>query len=1114
MVELTQTYDASKIQVLEGLEAVRRRPAMYIGSTGQTGLHHLVYEVVDNSIDEVLAGFCKNIDVIIHPDNSVTVLDDGRGIPVDPLKDVKDPKLKGKSALEVVMTTLHAGGKFDRKAYKVSGGLHGVGVSVVNALSEWLEVEVYRDGKVYTQKYARGKPQTPVEKKGTTDDTGTKVTFSPDAEIFKTIEFSFDVLSNRLRELAFLNPGTKITIIDEREDKQHTFNYEGGISEFVKFLNTNKDVLHPEPIYFSKVKDDISIDVAIQYNDGYSEQMFTFANNINTVEGGTHLSGFRSALTRVINDYIKKNELLKNKEISITGDDCREGLTAVISVKIPNPQFEGQTKTKLGNSDVEGIVKSIVGDALGAFFEENPSIANKIVEKVINAAEAREAARKARELTRRKGALDTASLPGKLADCSERDPGKCELYIVEGDSAGGCFSGDTKVALIDGRQLSFKELVEEYNKGKKNYCYTIKKDGNIGVAEIINPRLTKKSAEVVKVVLDNNEEIICTPNHRFMLRDGVYKMAKDLKENDSLMPFYRQYSKIGKRITIEDYEMVFNPKDNRWIFTHLLSDLYNLEKGVYLEKDGNCIHHKDFNKLNNNPDNLIRMSKEEHILLDSKILDKTIHREDVKEKLPQIHKTKEYRERRYNAYNQTYLKKALKVLSEIYNKNRFIDEKNYENVRKTKTGRSILKYKTICQRFFYGDEEKLKQAVINYNHKVKKVIPLEEKIDVYDIEVPETHNFALASGVFVHNSAKQARDRTFQAILPIKGKIINVEKSRLTKVLSNDEIRTIITAVGAGVGQEEFDINKVRYHKIIIMTDADVDGAHIRTLLLTFFYRQMLPLIEKGYIYIAQPPLYKIKKDKKEMYIETEEQMEKFLLEQASLQTTITQLTNKKTYKDKEVYSLFKDLIELDNLLKRLAKKKVFWKDYLKFREEKKMPLYRIETEDGISFIYSDKEWKQFKSLYIQRHQITEEEFGRSVKDLWELGRIGVVVKKLENIGFDLNNYDEPDKKPVYRITDSDNDIFELSNFKSVIETIKEIGRKGVTIQRYKGLGEMNPEQLWETTMDPRRRKLLQVKLEDAVEAERIFTTLMGDKVEPRRVFIETHALEVKNLDI
>ncbi|MBU2567535.1 MAG: DNA gyrase subunit B, partial [Elusimicrobia bacterium] len=404
---LNGSYDASKIQVLEGLEAVRRRPAMYIGSTGLPGLHHLVYEVVDNAIDEVLAGYCKNIDIIIHPDNSVTVIDDGRGIPVDTVKDVKDPRLKGKPALEIVMTVLHAGGKFDRKAYRVSGGLHGVGVSVVNALSEKLEVEVYRDGRIYTQEYARGKPQSTVQQKGKTDDSGTKVTFFPDTQIFKDINFSFDVLSNRFRELAFLNPGTKITIMDEREDKEHTFNYEGGISTFVKFLNANKDVLHPQPIYFSKVKDDISLEVAMQFNDSYSEQMFAFVNNINTTEGGTHLTGFRAALTRVINDYIKKNELLKSKqELNIAGDDTREGLTAVISVKMPNPQFEGQTKTKLGNSDVEGVVKSLVGDLLSAYFEENPSVANKIVEKVVTAAEAREAARKARELTRRKGALD------------------------------------------------------------------------------------------------------------------------------------------------------------------------------------------------------------------------------------------------------------------------------------------------------------------------------------------------------------------------------------------------------------------------------------------------------------------------------------------------------------------------------------------------------------------------------------------------------------------------------------------------------------------------------------------------------------------------------------
>ncbi|MEW6040513.1 MAG: DNA topoisomerase (ATP-hydrolyzing) subunit B [Elusimicrobiota bacterium] len=797
-----EVYDASKIQVLEGLEAVRRRPAMYIGSTGTPGLHHLVYEVLDNSIDEVLAGFCENIDVIIHPDNSVTVIDDGRGIPVDPVKDVKDPKLKGKTALEVVMTVLHAGGKFDRKAYKVSGGLHGVGVSVVNALSEYLEVEVYRDGYIYTQKYERGKPVAPVKKGVKTDDKGTKVTFMPDDKIFKDINFSFDVLSNRLRELAFLNPGTKITIIDEREDKEHTFNYKGGIVDFVKFLNTNKDVLHPKPIYFSKQKEELSIDVAIQYNDAYSEQMFTFVNNINTIEGGTHLAGFRSALTRVINDYIKKNGDKKAQEMNITGDDTREGLTAVISIKIPNPQFEGQTKTKLGNSEVEGVVKSIVGDALGAYFEETPPVANKIVEKIVNAAEAREAARKARELTRRKGALDTASLPGKLADCSERDPEKCELFLVEGDSAGG--------------------------------------------------------------------------------------------------------------------------------------------------------------------------------------------------------------------------------------------------------------------------------------------------------------------------SAKQARDRTFQAILPLKGKIINVEKARITKVLSNDEIRTLVTAVGAGIGDEEFDAAKVRYRKIIIMTDADVDGAHIRTLLLTFFYRQMKPLITNENVFIAQPPLYKIKKGKTEMYLETEEQLEKFIVDQATDQLVITQLNGaRKVFKDKEIIAIFKDLLLLDNYLRRLARKGVKWADYQQFKKKKQIPLYRVDAGEGVKFIFSDKEWKQFKTEYFTKHaELTEESFGKIYKDLWELSKIDKISERLEQSGFDVSNYDVPQEKPLYRIKTVDGNLYDLSNFLSLVEKIREIGRKDATIQRYKGLGEMNPEQLWETTMDPKGRKLLLVKLQDAAEAENIFTILMGDKVEPRREFIERYALDVKNLDI
>ncbi len=825
MVKAVETsYGASEIQVLEGLEAVRQRPGMYIGSTGPSGLHHLVYETVDNSIDEVLGGHATFVDVIIHNDNSVTVLDDGRGIPVDPMKDVRDPKLKGKPALEVVMTVLHAGGKFDKKAYKYSGGLHGVGISVVNALSEWVEVEVSREGKVHKQRYERGVPTGPVKQIGKTEDHGTKVTFHPDGQIFGDIQFSFDTLSNRLRELAFLNQGTKITLVDEREDKELTYNYAGGIISFVEFLNANKGRLYPEPIYFKKEKEGVLVEIAVQYNDSYNEQVFSFVNNINTIHGGTHLTGFRSALTRVLNDYVKKNDLLKGRNIALTGDDSREGLCAVISVKVPNPQFEGQTKTKLGNGEVEGIVKSVVGDALSIFFEEHPPVAAKICEKIIIAAEAREAARKARELTRRKGALDSASLPGKLADCSDRDPERTELYIVEGDSAGG--------------------------------------------------------------------------------------------------------------------------------------------------------------------------------------------------------------------------------------------------------------------------------------------------------------------------SAKQGRDRSFQAILPLRGKIINVEKSRLTKVLSNEEIRTMITAIGTGVGEEDFKLEKARYKRIIIMTDADVDGAHIRTLLLTFFYRQMGALIREGYIYIAQPPLYKIKKDKKELYLDTDDALDQWLLTQGLEETELYVLVNGvmgKKIETAELRQALKWLTELEVLLRKLAKKGLGLKDYFEFKDKKTMPLYRIQQEDGVLYIYSDKEWKKFKEEYLKaRHEKRaqelkasgedvsaggdiEEELGSDVKDLWELPKIDGLVGKLTGSGFEVAARGEPNRdevrKGIYRAK-SGGEERDLSDVQELLLAIKEFGRKGAMIQRYKGLGEMNPSQLWETTMDPRSRRLLQVKLEDSVTADQVFTMLMGDKVEPRRLFIESHALEVRNLDI
>ena len=817
--ELGKTYDSSKIQVLEGLEAVRKRPAMYIGSTGAPGLHHLIYEVVDNSVDEILAGNATNIKVIIKEDNVCSVEDDGRGIPVDPMKNVKDPKLKGKSALEVVMTVLHAGGKFDSGAYKVSGGLHGVGVSVVNALSEWMEVEVKREGAVHFQKYRRGTPEEEVKEIGATKEHGTKTTFKADGEIFGDNIFSYDTIANRLRELAFLNAGVKITLADERvENKSQTFLYEGGISQFVKYLNTNKRVISPEPIYLIKEIENNYISFAIQYNDGYSENVYSFVNNINTIEGGTHLSGFRSSLTRIVNEYIKNNNLLKNKELSITGDDLREGLTAVLSVKIPHPQFEGQTKTKLGNSEIEGIVRSVVGDTLATFFEENPKTARAICDKTIGAAVAREAARKAKDLTRRKGALESGGLPGKLADCQEKNAERCELFIVEGDSAGG--------------------------------------------------------------------------------------------------------------------------------------------------------------------------------------------------------------------------------------------------------------------------------------------------------------------------SAKQGRDRVFQAILPLRGKILNVEKSQLVKILSNEEIRTLISAVGTGVGEGEggFDLSRLRYYKIVLMADADVDGQHITTLLLTFFYRQLKPLIENGHVYIAQPPLYKVKKGKAEEYMQNEEQMQAWLFNEAMASIKATP-TDGKTLTPKQLEEFLKLLREIENLLLKLEVKALGLKEYNSFKEAGALPLYRSPLSNGgYKYFYTEQEYRQFEEQAVAEKreellaagtpetEIDNDSLMPDHQSLREFGKLLAAENKVKEAGFTLLNYpaieDEKKKtKPLFTVGDGKKDILVYS-LQEFLKAVKEAGAQGATIQRYKGLGEMNPEQLWETTMDPSKRKLVRVAIEDAADTEKVFTMLMGDKVEPRRAFIESHALEVKNLDI
>lgn len=789
------TYGAEDIKVLKGLSAVRKRPAMYIGSTGPEGLHHLVYETVDNSVDEALAGYCNNIDVILHHDGSCTVIDDGRGIPTGP----HPGDSEGRSATEVVLTELHAGGKFESTVYKISGGLHGVGISVVNALSEWLEVEIKQNGQVFQQRFERGVPAGPLSVVGKTKARGTKVTFKPDGEIFEITEFSYDVLSQRLRELAFLNRGLKITILDERTDKSNEFVYAGGIVSFVEHLNKNKNVLHPKPVYISGEKDGIFAEVALQYNDSYSETLYTFANNINTREGGTHLIGFKSALTRTANSYASSSGILKAGKDNVSGDDIREGLTAVISVKLPNPQFEGQTKMKLGNSEAKGIVESIVNDALSTYFEENPSIARKIIEKAVQAARAREAARKARELTRRKGALEDTGLPGKLADCSEKDPAMSELFIVEGDSAGG--------------------------------------------------------------------------------------------------------------------------------------------------------------------------------------------------------------------------------------------------------------------------------------------------------------------------SAKQGRDRRTQAILPLRGKILNVEKARFDKMLGSEEIRILITALGTGIGSDDFDVLKTRYHKIILMTDADVDGAHIRTLLLTFFYRQMPQIIEQGYLYIAQPPLFKVKKGRTEKYIQNEAEMQNMLFELAAEDISIP--LKGQEVKGKALIPFLKRLLNYEKLLEWFERRR---KDpvVLRFLLEEGINKEMLKDRDVLGALLERMKAK-VPGLTIDTPDIDEEHGAFSVEIQKQNYKIFLHMNLLVSPEFreleSLYNFIKDMGKTPYRIITKDGPK-ELGSTTELYNYVFEAARKGLSIQRYKGLGEMNPQQLWETTMDSEKRTLLQVTVEDSVQADEIFTILMGDQVEPRKDFIVKHALEARNIDI
>ena len=812
-----QKYDASSIKVLGGIEAVRKRPAMYIGDTTTRGLHHLAWEVVDNAVDEAMAGVCTTIDVTINADGSLSVRDNGRGFPVDEHKEQKMP------ALEVIMTMLHAGGKFDHQSYKVSGGLHGVGITVVNALSEWLEVESRRDGHVYHQDYARGEKKTPLQKLGQSKTSGSKVTFKPDPQIFQVTVFDYETLAARLRELSFLNAGLQLRLKDEVTGREVAFKHDGGLKNFVKFLNEGKEVVHKDIISFAHEENQIQTEVALQYNDGYTENVYTYCNNVNTAEGGTHLSGFRSALTRTINTYAKNAGFLREDSATPTGEDLREGLTAIVSVRVPEPQFEGQTKTKLGNSEVQGLVESATNGMLNTYFEEHPATARSIARKAVQAALAREAARKARDLTRRKSALSSGNLPTKLADCTSRDVETTELYLVEGESAGG--------------------------------------------------------------------------------------------------------------------------------------------------------------------------------------------------------------------------------------------------------------------------------------------------------------------------SAKQGRDRMYQAILPLRGKILNVEKARIDKVLSNEEIRTLISAVGTGIGIEEFDIARLRYGKVIIMTDADVDGSHIRILLLTFFFRQMRELVEQGNIYCAQPPLYRVVWKKKVNYYVTEAQMKADLLNLGLEGAEVTIAGRKETLSARPLRDLLDILAQVEERERVIQRMGMSLREFLALRDKKgAFPLFRVFIEEKGRYFYSQEELEKFIQAEEKRTGAELEVLGEGeraengaepaerieVHELHVSNDLKTLAQGLEKMGLKIEQCCDPEETPeapeaaklapfIVRADSTDRAAWSLS---AVLRAIRELGEKGLEIQRYKGLGEMNAEQLWETTMDPARRTLKKVKLEGAASADKMFTVLMGTNVEARKAFIEDHALEVKFLDI
>ena len=753
---------------------------MFIGDTGKRGLHHLVWEVLDNSVDEAMAGYCSQINIILDADGeTISVEDNGRGIPVE-----IHPE-EGRSTLEIVLTVLHAGGKFGGSGYEASGGLHGVGVSCVNALSDYLRATVRRDGGEHLAEFCRGDLTRPAERVGDSRKRGTTITFHPDTQIFTAgVVFDEDMLVRRFRETAFLNAGLTIKFVSKKSGRKEEFCFAGGIADYATYLTSARTGQYPShPFYFESKSGKTQVQVAFQYSAEDDESILTFANNINTVDGGTHLSGFKTALTRVVNTFARSSGAVKEKEPNLAGDDIREGVTAVISVRLPQPQFEGQTKAKLGSVEVEGVVNSLFAEALTEYFEKNPGIVKQIVERAMIAQRARDAAKKQSELIKRKSFLGKSNrLPGKLKDCNSEDRTQTELFIVEGDSAAGCKIGSTKIRLTDGRELSIANIMHEQESGAKHFCYTIQRDGSVGIGHIVNVRVTKRNAELVKVILDNGQKIIGTPCHPYMLRDGSYKRADELQEGESLMPLYTQISDATTGKGLSGCEQVWNPKTNQWRFTHILVDEFNLSCGVYEPEDNEHRHHVDFKKLNNNPDDISRMDAKAHLQL---------------------------------------------------------------------------------QR----------------DHKVVYVEYLAYTEDVYDLEVPGTHNFALAAGVFVHNSAEDGRDAEFQAVLPLRGKIINAEKNDIVNLLKNQEVQNLIAAIGAGVdiGEGGFNLENRRYDKIILLTDADVDGSHIATLLLTFLYRFMRPLLLGGHVYLAQPPFYKVISGKANIYCWTDSERDKAL---------------------------------------------------------------------------------------------------------------------------------------------------------------------------------------------------------------------------------------------